>query len=297
MNNKISVILPAYNCENYIEAAIESILNQTYKNFEIIIIYDVSSDQTLKKINFFKKNKKIKIVNGNSSGLIGALNLGLLHSSGEFIARMDADDISHMDRFKKQLNFMIENKLDLCGSHYDEINNIGGILRTKYVPISQWSIQHYLLFTIPFAHGSVMLRKAFLDANNLKYSSDVTHAEDYKLWVDCYSMGARFGNVNEILYQYRRLPNSAMNTAMRKNFIECRKIRKELILNHADDIYNVVKIQFDKYTTFNRQEKLYFILANYFLLIHKQKNLFFKLILKAELSNILVFMIYLILRT
>lgn len=297
MKNKISVILPAYNCERYIHEAIQSILDQSYQNFELIIVYDRSTDNTLRCINFFKKNKKIKIIHGKSKGLIDALNKGLLVCNGDFIARMDADDISHKDRLKIQINFMIEKKIDLCGCHYNEIDSKGKYIRTKQVPLLVNNITHYLLFTVPFAHGSVMIRKSFLDSKNLKYSDKVSNAEDYKLWVDCYSNGAVFGNVNVNLYNYRRLPNSAMSSNMTENFKECRKIRKELIDNQSDKIFEIIRMQFSKYPSFNTQEKIYYILANYFLLIYKRKNLFFKLIKKANILHIFLFLIYLVKRT
>ena len=104
--SKISVILPVYNSETTIEAAVKSILSQSFKDFELIIINDGSSDDTEQIINSFK-DKRIKYIkNVKNIGLIASLNIGIKFSSSEYVARMDSDDISHPSRLKKQILFL-----------------------------------------------------------------------------------------------------------------------------------------------------------------------------------------------
>ena len=121
MNYKplISVLMPVYESEKFLEISIKSILNQTFKNFELLIVYDKSSDKSLSIIKKYQNlDKRIVLIKGNGKKLIGALNLGYLKSKGKFIARMDADDISLSKRFEKQLNYMKKNELDICASHF-----------------------------------------------------------------------------------------------------------------------------------------------------------------------------------
>lgn len=213
MDNKnilISVILPVYNAQLYLEEAIESILNQTYKNFELIVINDGSNDSSLNIINeFMMKDNRIILIDRENKGLVYTLNEAINLSKGKYIARMDADDISLPNRFEKQIELLENTKIDICGCHYllvDEENNINGL---NLIPTSHEMCFLSLASKVPFAHPSVMIRKEFLVKNNLKYGqSDYKIAEDLDLWIRMYKNGANFGNVNDILFKYRVLDNS-----------------------------------------------------------------------------------------
>lgn len=111
-NILISVILPVYNAELYLKEAIESILKQTYKSFELIILNDGSSDNSLNIINSFKDDRII-LIDRENNGLVYTLNEGINMAKSKYIARMDADDISLSDRFEKQIKHMEENSLDI----------------------------------------------------------------------------------------------------------------------------------------------------------------------------------------
>ena len=209
-NIQISVILPVYNAEQYLQEAIESILNQTYENFELIILNDGSTDTSLSIIQqFVDKDKRIILVNRENKGLIYTLNEGINIAKGKYIARMDADDISLPNRFEKQIELMEKENLDICGCHFllvDEQNNINGLNLT---PLSHEMCFLSLASKVPFAHPSVMIRKEFLVKNNLLYGqSNYKIAEDFDLWIRMYEKGAKFGNVNDILFRYRILDNS-----------------------------------------------------------------------------------------
>ena len=201
MNNPtISVIMSVYNGEKYLHEAISSILNQTYKDFEYIIVDDGSTDGTKHILSFFS-DSRIKIFEKNHEGLVSALNFAMQQSSGEYIARMDADDISKPDRLEKQLQFMRINNLALCGSRVetiDQANNKTG--NYHFPPIGLNNARVYAFFHNPFIHPSVMFRKDIvLRAGGYRH---FVHIEDYELWTRIiYKYPS--DNIKEYLLQYR----------------------------------------------------------------------------------------------
>lgn len=135
MKPNISVIMPVYNVEKYISIAVQSILNQTFENFELIIIDDASTDKTYDIINCFQDKRIVKLRNQTNKGVAATLNEGLKLAHGEYVARMDGDDVSKPDRFEKQLCFMKDNpELLISGTHMEVISNIGefiGLQKSK----------------------------------------------------------------------------------------------------------------------------------------------------------------------
>jgi len=240
----VSVILPVYNAQKYLVEAIESILNQTYKNFELIIINDGSTDDSYTIINKYTKyDNRIVFINRANKGLVYSLNEGIKASKGKYIARMDADDISLSERFRKQVSYMEKENLDICGSHYLLIKENGDINGLNLTPLTHEMCVISLASKVPFAHPNVMIKKEFLDANNICYGqSKYKIAEDFDLWIRMYEKGALFGNLNEILFKYRILNNSlskvnsislAKDTkSMLNNFLECNKNKLIRILNN-----------------------------------------------------------------
>ena len=164
----LSVVLPAINCANYLGQAIDSILLQTVQSFELLIVYDESADTTRKIIEeYAAQDGRVRLIEGRKARLVGALNQGLSLAKGQFIARMDADDISLPTRFEKQIANMEQEGLDFCGSNMLMINASGSPLREIAMPSTPDLITVTLACTVPFAHGSVTMRKSFLDRHNL----------------------------------------------------------------------------------------------------------------------------------
>jgi len=233
---KLSVVLPVYNAEKYLDEAIQSILNQTYTNFEFIIINDGSTDSSLEIIKKYKnQDDRIILITRENRGLISSLNEGIEQSKGKFIARMDADDISLPTRFKKQVILMENNNIDICGCHFSMINKNGKYIKTIYCPLDNDSLLLFLTLIVPFAHGSVMINKRFLIHHNLKYGEN-ENAEDKALWASMYNEGARFDNVNEVLFEYREFNESLskLNGINLRN--DNKKVKLELINNHYNTI-------------------------------------------------------------
>jgi len=224
---KISVIMPVYNASKYLSEAIQSILTQTFFNFELIISYDKSSDNSLEIIKRYQNiDDRIVLLTGDARGLVRSLNDAINISRGEYIARMDADDISMPNRFEDQLEFMESNlNVGVCGSWIEVFGeNIKNSLWK--LPTSNDEIKTRLLFSVTFAHPSVMMRKGLIDGYNLYYKEEYKFAEDYKFWLD-FSHLTQFANISKVLLRHRYLESSASRVSeSEKNDIRYNVIKK-----------------------------------------------------------------------
>jgi len=196
---KITVLMPVYNCELYIEMAIKSILNQTYTDFEFLIIDDASNDNTINIIKSFD-DKRIKLIEKPiNTGLTNSLNLGLKLAKGQYIARMDGDDISLPDRFLKQITYLDSNlNVILCGTNISIIDKN----KTIQFPEKNEEIKIALLKGNSVAHPSVMIRKDKLKEFKLQYDVNKEPAEDYDFWVRLLKFG-ELHNLQEVFLNYR----------------------------------------------------------------------------------------------
>ena len=189
----VSVLLPIKLYDSYVNDSIYSILNQSYSNLEIIIIDDTNSEIFLNFISTID-DKRLIILKGHNNGISNALNLGIDYSNGLFIARMDSDDIADIDRIKKQLNFLLTNNLDICGSNYRTFGNESSLI---YFPEKNEDILFSLLFTTPIAHPTLFIKSIIL--KTFKYAANIKAAEDLDLWMKLAMNGYRFGNCQEII--------------------------------------------------------------------------------------------------
>jgi len=228
----ISVILPCYKHDDYFSVAINSILVQTYSNLELIIIDD-SHDDLIKNtiVNF--NDKRIKYFKGNNKGISSALNIGIEKSSGMFIARMDADDISLKSRFETQLNYIIKYNLDICGSN---IKLFGAVNQNNIFPEANDDIKFHFLIGCPIAHPTV-----FAKANlykKYKYNEELFASEDYDLWCRMAYEGVKFGNVQNILLEYRTHESQAskLNSSHKESVIRAAKGYSKKYLAEQDYI-------------------------------------------------------------
>lgn len=199
MNPKISVVMSVYNGEKYLRESIESILQQTFSDFEFIIINDGSTDQT-KEILEFYKDSRIRLIHQGNKGLTKSLNKGIKLAKGEYIARQDADDISYPKRFEKQIAYMASNAdIALCGTWV----KIFGTLDTEWhYPLSHDEISCKHLFENSLAHSSVIIRNSIIKKHNLFYDETLKTSQDYDLWVRI-SQNHRIANLNELLLKHR----------------------------------------------------------------------------------------------
>lgn len=204
MYPEISVIMPVHNVEKYIFGAVQSILNQSFENFELIIIDDASTDNTYNIINQFQDKRIIKLRNQSNKGIAVTLNKCLQFAHGEFIIRMDGDDISKPERFEKQLYYMKSNpELIISGTHIELIDSDGKPFKMQRKRIGNEEIKIGLFFGhTSLAHPSIIMRKQLLDSHYLRYDSAFQYAEDLDLYCRS-SQYASMDNLDESLIQYR----------------------------------------------------------------------------------------------
>jgi glycosyltransferase involved in cell wall biosynthesis len=180
----ISVVLPVYNGEPYLSAAVESILRQDYEHFELIAIDDGSNDLSLDILQRYRKiDNRVRIVSRENRGLIATLNEGIAMAKGDLIARMDADDISYPSRFSRQVAlFAQQPELALSGTDIDQL--LGKrVVRGRPNPVYQWGNWHILsLFFTIFLHSTVMYNRKVIPEDMLAYDASYVHAEDFDLF-------------------------------------------------------------------------------------------------------------------
>jgi len=204
---KVSVVMSVYNGEIYLQEAVDSILNQTFENFEFLIVDDGSTDRTLNILQSYK-DPRIKVINNKKNiGLTASLNKGLKIAKWEYIARMDADDVSFPHRLEQQKAFLDRNpQVAVVGSWVEVIDESGKTQKTWRTLTRSHLLRWRLLFKNTFAHPAVMFRKgAVLQMGG--YDEYFKCAQDYELWSRL-SSNWEVTNIPEVLLKWRRRENS-----------------------------------------------------------------------------------------
>jgi glycosyltransferase involved in cell wall biosynthesis len=198
---RISVLMAVYNGERYLREAIESILGQTYGDYEFLIIDDASTDATSEVIRSYADARIRLIRNAVNLGLARSLNGGLEASRGEYIARMDCDDISMTDRFARQVTFLDRRaEVAICGT---QVEFVGGDPRWRATyPTEPDEVAAWLLFMCCLIHPSIMMRRSLLQAHRLRYDPAFPRTQDYDLFERC-SRVCPLANLGEVLLKYR----------------------------------------------------------------------------------------------
>lgn len=200
----ISVVLPVYNAEKYVREAVESVLAQTFSNFELIVINDGSTDRSGSILrDLAAVDRRVVLVDRPNGGLVSALNEGIKLARAGLIARMDADDIVMPDRFAEQYRRMSDApELGAIGSFILIVDADGAIIRQGDYPVSEGDVGSFLEVGCPFAHPTVMMRKEAVVAAG-GYRKAFSHAEDYDLWLRIHELGYALGNIPKPLLKYR----------------------------------------------------------------------------------------------
>lgn len=244
----ISVLIPVYNVESFVEEAMLSICNQTYRNIEIIIVDDCSTDNTYKIVeDLAKKDKRIKLFkNSKNSKIVKTLNFALNQASGDFISRMDGDDISSPQRLEKQLNFLLKNEqFHLVGSHIITINESGNEIGKQKMPINESTIQKTLQYVSPVSHIWLARKDVY---NVLNGYREIPGAEDYDFLLRMHSKGLLFTNLDSYEYSVRIRNGNTTSTI---------GFNQRLMSNYVVDLYNKrKKNQADNYSLENIQNYL-----------------------------------------
>lgn len=224
---QISVLMPVYNGATYLEEAIKSILSQTFRDFEFIIVNDGSTDQSEEIIMSFTDERILYIKNGKNSGIVESLNRGLEVAQGKYIARMDADDIALPERLQSQLDEFEKNpSLIAAGTDYYLLEG-ERLSYEKNINDSDYQ-KTVLMFATCFAHPTVMFKNNFKETG-IRYDGNFAHAEDYRLWTEL-SFYGEFCNTAKPLLKYRSHPSQvsvenrsaqlAVSARIRRDYME-----------------------------------------------------------------------------
>ena len=221
----LTVLMPVYNAEKYVREAVDSILKQSFVDFEFLIIDDASTDQTVSLIKSYS-DKRIKLIEkAENTGYTNSLNAGLRMAKGKFIGRMDSDDISLPSRFAIQLSYMESNpEVIVCGAFYEILGN----QKTIHLPVRNAEIRVALLWGNCLAHPSVIIRKNALIQSSVYYDASKEPAEDYDLWVRLLPVG-HIHNIPEVLLKYRIHYSSVSRKRSKQQEKESIQIKLQLL--------------------------------------------------------------------
>lgn len=228
---KISVVMAVYNGMPYVKEAVRSILTQSYKNFEFIIVNDASTDSTLKYLKNLK-DTRIKIINNPKNlGLAVSLNKALEVAGGQYIARMDADDISLPKRFEKQVEYLEHNpQVSLCGCWVDLIDKKGKIIGEKKYPLSDSELKKALKWYQPIVHPTFMARANFYKSLG-GYDEHFDYAEDYELLIRAMKKYKLANIPNKLLY-WRLADERRSRQSMKRVDAADFKVKLEILRNN-----------------------------------------------------------------
>lgn len=244
MKPKISVLVPIYNAAEFLAETIQSILDQTFSDFELILVDDSSTDNSKAIAESFAAHDSRILLTHNKyhKGIVGALNTAIELAQGEFWARMDSDDICRPERFAKQVEFLEQNpEIVVAGSWVQTFGAFEAIWKYPEDPDESAVLT---LLQPPVAHPSVMLRAQFFRENGLRYEFEFDKCEDYDLWERVLKAGGKIASIPEVLLDYRVSANSITNLHKDKNAILSDQIRARMF---ADRGINLEPNEIDLY--------------------------------------------------
>ena len=275
---KVSILMPVYNAGQYIAQAIESIISQSFKDWELILINDGSTDNSESVVMQYEDDRIYYIKNAENLRLIKTLNKGIDYCDGQYIARMDADDICLPDRLKQQVDFL-DSHTDylMCGTSASVIDNSGKKTGKIHNLTDNSYLQISLLFSPSFIHPSMMIRKEILQQN--KYDEAYKHVEDYELWCRIARQG-KIANIDKELLEYRwhdsnvSVLHSKVQDELKDKIIK--EELKRLDITPTDNELYCHKITFRLYNLGNRQNTtvdIYQDVSNWFCKLIQQNQI------------------------
>lgn len=227
--SRVTVFMPVYNAEKYLHQAIESILQQTYEDFELLIIDDGSTDKSISVIETYSDSRIRLVVNNHNTGLSAVRNKALEIIDSEFLALLDADDIAMPDRLKKEIEYLDKNSdIAAVGSYAATIDE-NGCGRDMFRPQLTDSdyIRAYMIFNNAVANSSAMIRKSVVDENNIRYADCCYGVEDYKFWCELLKVG-NIANIGEMMLKYRIVSDGVTAKANSNQLNERKEVLKEI---------------------------------------------------------------------
>lgn len=223
---KISVIMPLYNAENYLDQSVNSILNQTYHDFELIIVDDKSTDHSYEIIQNISDDRIHLYQNNSNLGIAQARNIALQHANGEYIAIMDDDDIAPPYRLERECSFLDNNKdIIAVGGHCRYIDKEGNDLGRQWnVFTNPKYINAHIIFENIIPNSAGMIRNEIIQKYKIKYKNSMYGTEDYRFWAEC-SLYGFLGNINQVMLYWRTHSKNETERTMK----QYSKERKEAI--------------------------------------------------------------------
>ncbi|CAH2031079.1 glycosyltransferase family 2 protein [Trichlorobacter ammonificans] len=225
---RVTVLMAVYNGAAYLREAVESVLAQTFGDFEFVIVDDGSTDESARIVQSYTDPRIRLVRNEGNIGLSASLNRGLELAHGTYVARMDADDISLPKRLATQISFMDAHpQVGICGSWvewFDDSQHTG----TWGLPTDDEALKCLLLFSPSLYHPTVMFRKRLFDDAALRYATDFAQAQDYELWCRLMDVCA-FANISEVLVRHRRHAQSVGSFAADGQLANATRVRKRML--------------------------------------------------------------------
>lgn len=204
---RVSILMPVYNVAPYLREAMDSILVQTFQDFELIVLDDCSPDNSAEILDTYTDERIVRYRGEKNMGLSNVLNVGIAMARGEFIARMDSDDISTPERLATQVTYLDAHpEVDLCSCGMELF---GAKQETWVRDANVEDVKITALFHSPILHASSMWRREAFERVGLRFLQEMVPAEDYDMWTRAMAAGLRLVNIPEVMYQYRIHPSQA----------------------------------------------------------------------------------------
>ena len=238
MKSSVSVIMPVYNAEKYIKKTIESIINQTFSDFELLIIDDCGNDSSMEIVKSFDDSRIKIICNECNKGIAYSRNRGLKNAKGKYIALMDDDDLSPLDRLIVEYKYLEEHEeIDAVGGRYCVIDECDKIIEYSLDTLQNPKfIKASLMFYDPIGNGSMMFRKSVVDENNIIFRDDCLGMEDYLFWIE-FSKYGNITNLKDIMLYWRHIQgNETSRVVSEKSELRAKKfaeIQKYALKNNG----------------------------------------------------------------
>jgi glycosyltransferase involved in cell wall biosynthesis len=199
----VSVLIAVHDDARFVGEAIESVLQQTFRDLELVVVDDASTDETPEVLERFADDRLVVIRNDEQRGLAASLNRGLERAGGQYVARLDADDVASPDRLERQLaRIRADPRVAIVGSAITDLDATGALGRTHRLPPGAIALRWHALFSSPFFHPTVLVDRGVLDAHGLSYDPAYLESEDYDLWTRLF-VHADGDNLLEPLVQKR----------------------------------------------------------------------------------------------
>lgn len=250
----ISVVVPIYNRENYLHEAMESIINQTYKNLEIILVDDGSTDRSLSICKYYEKlDSRVKVLTQRNKGISMAMKYALSICSGKYITRCDSDDINKLCRYEKQLMYLKENNYDYIGSYLEIFGKIDEEYKKNTeeflnLPIRKYEDEMMILSIGSTIGGGVFFSKTSVLKKIAPFHKDYGIVEDVYMYVNLHNNKCKIGMLEEPLYYYRMHDSNTSVGSNRENVVKKHLyvLFKYFYLNKIKSYRNIIVIKGEK---------------------------------------------------